>query len=303
MLLQKIYNRVFNQKSEVSSVVPESMDTFQKGTYDSCSKHYKMDTFDEINAIPIPTCSFEYNCDFTDSIEYVLQRKATSFKRAGNMECAIACLKKAVEIMKYAPMSYTRDDYKKLEKYLESVGRFEEAHLYKERADSLFAQQKDILIKRIFEDAKSLGTDLLEAPDITPASELEAKYRKRIYSISGSDTRFSKLPSDIFDTRLMLFPILYGISFPIWCEFSKEIEYSNRPFIDDRTDQEKAEYNKIIQKIEETQRAEIEYSWILEHLPEIAPKSLGGYSRMKNANSKNYQIIKQQAYDLGYDIS
>lgn len=34
-----------------------------------------------------------------------------------------------------------------------------------------------------------------------------------------------------------------------------------------------------------------EYYWLQENLPELCPKSLSAYSRMKNSNSKNYQKL------------
>ena len=73
--------------------------------YNPKASNYKMETLEDINSIPVPTSQFEYNCDFTESIEYVLQRKATQFKKAGQMDLAIACLKKSNEIMPFAPIT------------------------------------------------------------------------------------------------------------------------------------------------------------------------------------------------------
>lgn len=42
-----------------------------------------------------------------------------------------------------------------------------------------------------------------------------------------------------------------------------------------------------------------EYYWLQEHLPDLCPKSLSGYSRMKNTNSKNYQKLVNEAAKLG----
>ena len=56
--------------------------------YNPKASNYKMETLEDINSIPVPTSQFEYNCDFTESIEYVLQRKATQFKKAGQMDLA-----------------------------------------------------------------------------------------------------------------------------------------------------------------------------------------------------------------------
>ena len=45
-----------------------------------------------------------------------------------------------------------------------------------------------------------------------------------------------------------------------------------------------------------------DYDWLWEHLPEICPKSLSAYSRMKNQNSEKYQILVAEANALGYII-
>lgn len=47
---------------------------------------------------------------------------------------------------------------------------------------------------------------------------------------------------------------------------------------------------------------EKEYQWITDNLPDIAPKSLSGYKRMKNSNSKNYQNIVSKAKQKGFII-
>ena len=45
-----------------------------------------------------------------------------------------------------------------------------------------------------------------------------------------------------------------------------------------------------------------EYDWICANLPDLAPKSLGGYTRMKHSNSKNYLKIKETAAKIGREL-
>lgn len=54
----------------------------------------------------------------------------------------------------------------------------------------------------------------------------------------------------------------------------------------------------------ETARAQhaTDYKWIQRNLPDLCPKSISGYSRMKNQNTKNYQKIVQAAAEKGYTI-
>lgn len=160
----------------------------------------------------------------------------------------------------------------------------------------------DAVFKITLKNARKLGTDLLEADFPNPSDEKTAMYRGRIYSISGKDKRFPKLPKDIFDTEIILYPFLYGISEPLYCKPGKEIEFSNRPFTDTRSPKEKQEYDDIVRKKLETEKNHADYDWILKNLPEIAPKSLSGYVRMRNSNSANYQKLVESARQKGYTI-
>jgi hypothetical protein len=46
-----------------------------------------------------------------------------------------------------------------------------------------------------------------------------------------------------------------------------------------------------------------EYYHIFYELPELAPKSFSAYSRMKNAQTKNFLKLKDQAIKHGISIS
>lgn len=158
-------------------------------------------------------------------------------------------------------------------------------------------------LKESIRNARSLKTDLLEADYPKPASKSEAIYRGRIFSISGKDKKFPKLPKEeLSETRICLYPFLYGSIKPLYCKPSQEIKYSNRPFVDDRDDNEKVEYGKIVEEILQKRKNQEDYEWITKHLPDIAPKSLSGYSRMKNSNSKNYQKLQKAALKKGRKI-
>lgn len=69
------------------------------------------------------------------------------------------------------------------------------------------------------------------------------------------------------------------------------------------TDEEKADYyEKVIIPAQEELKDREDYYWILEYLPEIAPKSFGGYRRMKNSSSANYIKLKQRVAEKGREI-
>ena len=87
------------------------------------AKRYDMDTLDGINAIPVPAKDYHTGIDTKDCIYYLLQRKATEHKKAGRMDCAIACLRKSNELSDYeARPLLTQKEYMRLVKYIEYTG-------------------------------------------------------------------------------------------------------------------------------------------------------------------------------------
>lgn len=89
----------------------------------SQSGWYDMDTVEGINAIPVPAKNYRTGNDLNDCIYYVLQRKATEHKKAGRMDCAIACLRKSNELSDYeARPLLLEKDYMRLVKYIELTG-------------------------------------------------------------------------------------------------------------------------------------------------------------------------------------
>jgi len=77
-------------------------------------------------------------------------------------------------------------------------------------------------------------------------------YRRRIYSLSGRDKRFPKIPGD-FDSDccgLSLHPYFWGTSEPSFSA-KNPIKYSNRPFVDDRTAKQKNDYQELKRQFEE----------------------------------------------------
>lgn len=62
-------------------------------------------------------------------------------------------------------------------------------------------------------------------------------------------------------------------------------------------------YNRVIKPNIDEERDKEEYYWLLENIPNIAPKSFGGYRKMKKSNSDNYQKIIQEVNARGKDLS
>ena len=298
-----LLSRIFSSKQQATLL-----------EYDSKATNYKMDSLEQIESIPVPTKKFEYNCDFTQSIEYVLQRKATQFKKEGKIDLAIACLKKSNEIMPFCNMNYSKKDYLRYPEFLKQNGKFEEAKNEEIAINKLFEKHnstKDILnrTKEISSNDTLDDKKLVVIPREGIICENCAKYHDRIYSVNGKDSRFPNL--ELFENyiankkcncSLLTFPFIEGISIFRGVGANNPISHSNRPFVDDKTEEEKRIYNAREDAILEEKKDRADYDWIRENLPDIAPKSFGGYRNMKNKNSTNYQKIVSVAKDKGYTI-
>ena len=105
------------------------------------------------------------------------------------------------------------------------------------------------LLKLAIRDAKEMGTDLLEMTEHSPTCAECAKYQGRVYSISGKSNKFPPLPKEFIindgvheGCRHAFFPYEDGLSKPNYHE--NIVEYSNSPFVDNRTPEEVAAYEK-----------------------------------------------------------
>lgn len=143
-----------------------------------------------------------------------------------------------------------------------------------------------------------------------------APYTARVYCLSGRDKRFPKFPNFIrkqgcihSGCRCMIRPFDISIKNQIYFR-GKEydaITISNRPFIDDRTDEEKHNHEIYLEKKRINDRpyitdTEKEYYHVKYAIPDIAPKSLSGYVRMKNSKTKNFMKIVDAAKQVGIVI-
>lgn len=269
------------------------------------SKYYKLNTLEDIISIPVPTKKFDYNCDFTQSIEYVLQRKATQFKKEGKLDLAIVCLKKATAIMPYAPMQYP-EVYDRLENYLKLAGRFDEARRTHSKHEYQGQIEKVSSINTIF--SLNPSTDLIESPRSGVVCENCACYHDRIYTKNGHHgfpnmnifiNYYATRTCDCYLSFHLYKYDLYEIIEPI---NKNTIKHSNRPFIDDRTAAEKEIYGQRLLRLQTKAKDRKDYDWLCEHFPDKAPKSFGGYRNMKNRNSANYQKLVALAKEYDYII-
>ena len=92
----------------------------------------------------------------------------------------------------------------------------------------------------------------------------------------------------------MLQPV-YDIDILIEVRGNQVISESNRPFVDDRTAEEKESYqNYLAEKQAEAEKAQDkeDYAELSALYPDIVPKSFGAYRRLKNSNPDKFEEIR-----------
>lgn len=301
----------------------DNRDIYYNARYIVSDGHkYDLENVDSIKSIRTPRFkNFNTsNLGIAGNLTYVLRMKASQLKKSGKNEIALVLLKRATEMMPVSEVSWSKKDYMRFPQWLIEECFFDEAERVKKEIDSLFVKQENEICQINIRNAKSLGTDLVEADYFKGCCSECAKYRGRWFSISGKDRRFPKMPVNYGCTcqGIEFSPVIYGVSEPIYCPKSRNIiEYSNRPFIDDRSKKEKADYDmykkerdnelwydQYAQKIEKIRAFDKKnYYKIKKQIPEIAPKSFSGYMRMKNSNSKNYQKLVSNAAQMDINLN
>jgi len=275
---------------------------------------YNLDSLESIKSIKIPDYqSLKGMQSPTNNIEYILQRKATEHKNNGHMDLAIACLRKANEIFPYSNFMWSKKDYLRLVEFLKQAGKFEEANVEEKKINEFFQANSltTNVFEKIFQDCKSLKTDLVEFPDsnFRVCSEC-AKYTRRILSISGKDGRFPLLPSYFklnFPEHeycfIDFYPFIFGASTLTWMHKGNLINWSNRPFVDERTLEQKRDFKKWVTDNEQEKIDRKNFDFLRENFPDIAPKSFGGYRKMKNLQSEKFIFLSNTTKEKGINLN
>ena len=160
--------------------------------------------------------------------------------------------------------------------------------------------------KALVRRCNELNTDLFEMTEHHPTCAECAKYQGRVYSISGKNKKFPEVPEIIkykgqihSKCRHDFYPFMEGSRSVLHPDI---VRFSNRPFVDDRSDEEINEYEADTKKQADLIRDKSEYKKICDKLPDNAPKTFAGYRKMKNSKSDNYQKLKEICKSVGIRI-
>lgn len=264
-------------------------------------------------------------------LSYLLQMRA---KDIVEPQLSTAIVYKACDLMIASNISYTKVDYIRLIDQLKIVGCFEYAKYLRSQLEEKLPMMTDddyCIKHRNYEninEAIKTGTDYVEIGYLNATCEECAKYQGRVYCLSGKDHRLPQLPEFIRRNGIIhagcqhtIVPFYFSGNDKIQkaelkADGTVEVQYldvfvnSTRPFVDDRSFAQKESYKKLL--IRQQRKGEKmsdnyiqrkgEYAWLCLNLPELAPKSMSGYTRMKNAKSKNYIKLKKHAKELGKEL-
>ena len=281
----------------------------------SDGKAYNLADIHSIYSIPVP--SFHSHVEsrigremgITGNLDYVLRMKASLYWNNKDFDLSIACLEKATQIMASSDIEWPKNDFYRVVNWLRDLGCLERANAWKKWIEKTIPDPVKETINNTFSSCKSFGTDLVEVGDSGVCCEICAKYRNRIYSLSGRNRRFPKFPKDFhYDCGLSVWPFVAGVNEPSF-SCADYIQYSNRPFVDDRTPEELKNREKWLEDLRKRPSFDyqpdawrIAYHRLCKLLPDDVPKSMGGFTRMRNANSKKFQLLVQKAKDIGFEF-
>lgn len=280
---------------------------------------YNLENEQSIKKIKIPSFSNSY--DTTSSLDYILRMCASNLRNEGKNELSILVLKKAIEIMPFSNLMWSQKDYLRIVSWLYEDGRFDEGDKLKKHilSNQQIKSKTDTTVyaKQNFGELAKHTDLIVFASYSSILCETCSIYSGRVYSVSGKSKKFPKLPNELKKCSCYHPGCNTGISKyrdgdPIYCngKCTDAEESTNRPYKDNRTDEEKESYMNHVQKIHNQNNNQIrrlnnqrEYYQLHYLIPEIAPKSFSAYVRCKNANTDKFKMIVEKAKEVNIFIS
>ena len=294
---------------------------------------YNLTDIDSILSIEIP--DFEHLCeDTTLSLDYIIRMKAGNYKNREERELCSACLWKSTELMlANKGCGWRREDFERIVYWHLDFGMFDEA-----KKAAKFLAQNESYIKSLtpfdscaveirnttLENAKKHNCDLVVFHDYgSGCCEECAKYRGRVYSISGCSPDFPPLPEYVkihgnFHSGCRCAMSLYmGGTIYYKGEYVDALIASNRPFIDDRDEIEKERYQAYIEHSKKTEKQREQYTeYVIKKginyneylalkdlLGDAAPKTYRSYIIAKNKRNEKFLTWLDAAQKHGISLS
>lgn len=290
------------QDGKLYCVSPEQSSAYDATVFLDRGVKYNLLSKEDVLILPIPnfkqTGTFP---DVTNNEDYILRMCAGNIYKS-DAEQGILVMKKACDMMLKSNIQWQHEDYLHLVKMLYKVGGIEEAEKTENIIDeriifghTIKSHKKsvDYMLHIALENCAKLNTNLMQIMGGNSCSAYDAMICDRIFCIDGKDKRFMELPI-LEDTYCHFSPFIYGLSTMHDRHMRKIndiIAYSNRPLIDDRTDEEKKQYNKWLEKIKQPRTFWIEekqFYYLKYKHPDICPRSKHAFDKLKRENHDEF---------------
>ena len=141
-MFKKKTGPVYTQSSAPAPMTAEEYNRHRQVEINALERRYDLSTVAGINAIPIPKVKQRPSGGIgsaTGKIEYYLMLKAGQYEKAGAVDLALACYRKANALMPFSSIEYGREPYMRLPRYLRKLRRFDEARFEEAQIATLFA--------------------------------------------------------------------------------------------------------------------------------------------------------------------
>lgn len=253
----------------------------------------------------------------TGYLEYVLRMKASQYKNLGNDDLAYACLGQATKLMLYSDMGWPEKEYWRIVDWLEKDGRFKLAAKWEDWIQKYVPTLADIAADRFFETVKTcqkIGTGLIQFSWEGARCGTVSKYQGRVYSLPGVRSNFPVLPDFIMETGIIT-PQQPGSVYPftLWNDPSLDRIYykgteqpalrtSWRSFVDDRSSEEKANYQKLqfdLLEKEHKEKNRRAYIRLQYAFPDLCPARLSTFYSWERTHPDKHNIIVKAAQEAG----
>ena len=282
----------------------------------SDGKMYDLTDVKSIYSIPVPDFGKVRRVAIESLVlylEYVLRMHASFLWKQEKYSLALACLAKSTQLMLYSPIGHNRESYYRIVDWHEELGKLSKAAEWERWIEDNVPKLKDTVFERVMAQCQKLNSDLVYAAWAGSQSAATAKYQGRVYSISGKDKRFPPLPDFMKQPQDICY---LTCSFTYWGDKALDTIYyqgedvdvvsaSWRPFADDRTEQEKLNYEKrkesIMQPLISRYNTRI-YFRLKNFLPELLPKSRAAFYRIAMADGDEYAALLEALKQAGIPL-
>ena len=309
---------IFFHNGIICRIVPDVQSYYSARYYVIEGNFYDTYSLEDVKSIPIPVFNESYGTPVYN-LEYLLKMRASEEREKENYELSYDLMYKTIECMKASRIMYGKKEYLQFIMWLYKDGRIEEAAMLEKR---LRREEPEVFDINLFhknhflsaiKQCTDFDTDYIYCGGHTCTCSECAKYQNRVYSISGKDSAYPKLPDFVYEyggfhpgCRHCFYPFSGDSIADKNGNYVDALEYSNRPFVDDRTPEEIEGYNQYLKKAEKERLHDenLKAFYILKkELPDVMPKSYSTFAQYKAHNSDKYINILNSANEKGITSS